>query len=181
MCAFFFFFFTIYVVSVRSVVFLHQYHSTSCCVQDTWAGFITILFGVWTIYMRSVKMRCRLCELFMDQLQAFSLNNSHSGPNQLHHYHQHMSAAASSALLLPQMRDMIAAYLLRGRVTDNSRNSSGCINVWTCSRSAIKSLLLGCIAIQNYYYYFSCLCHVATVAVTGTTALVPKSDVLSGV
>jgi hypothetical protein len=67
-------------------------------------------------------MRCRLCELFTDQLQTFSFNHLHSIPNQLHHYHQHMSAATSSTFLLPQMRDMIAACLLRGR------NASWCSN-----------------------------------------------------
>jgi hypothetical protein len=59
----------------------------------------------------------------MDQLQAFSLSNLHSNHNHLHHYQQHMSAAASRALLLPQMRDMITAYLARGR-DDSSQNSS---------------------------------------------------------
>jgi hypothetical protein len=53
----------------------------------------------------------------MDQLQALSFNNSISGPSRLHHYHQHMSAAAGGAFWLPHMRDVIAAYLLRGRVT----------------------------------------------------------------
>jgi len=75
------------------------------------------------IYKNSVEMRCRFCELFMDQLQAFSLSNLHSNHNHLHHYQQHMSAAASRALLLPQMRDMITAYLARGR-DDSSQNSS---------------------------------------------------------
>jgi len=67
------------------------------------------------IYKYGVKMRCRLCELFTDQLQAFSFNNVHSIPTQLHHYHQHMAAAASSSFLWPQLRDTIAACLLRGR------------------------------------------------------------------
>jgi hypothetical protein len=83
------------------------------------------------IYKTSVKMRCRLCELFMDQLQTFSFNNLHSIPNQLHHYHQHMSAAASSTFLLPHMRDIIAACLLRGK------NASWCSNV--CERATYPS------------------------------------------
>lgn len=59
---------------------------------------------------KSVKMRCRICELLMDQ----QLGN----PNQLHHHHHQHMTAASSAFLLPQLRDMmIAAYLLRGRMT----------------------------------------------------------------
>ena len=77
----------------------------------------SVFLYVFDIYKYSVKMRCRLCELFTDQLQAFSLNNLHSIPNQLHHYHQHMSAVASSTFLLPQLRDTIAACLLRGRNT----------------------------------------------------------------
>jgi hypothetical protein len=65
-------------------------------------------------------MRCRLCELFMDQLQPLNLSSFHgssSSASQLHQYHQHAAAVPSSALFLPQMRDMIVACLTRGRDT----------------------------------------------------------------
>jgi hypothetical protein len=62
-------------------------------------------------------MRCRLCELFMDQLQALNLSSFHgSSSTQPHHqHHYHTPAVAGSALLLPQMRDIITACLTRGR------------------------------------------------------------------